>query len=78
MTLSLTDLHCLACAWPALLKGCPGSTYEWLVMPQNMQGFQVLVLGAKLCKQVLVSAAEVKGAKHPAETDFICIGGFRY
>ena len=80
MTPSLTDLHCLANAWPGLLKGCPGSTLEWLVTSENVQGFQVLVLGAKhqLYKQVLVSVAEVKGTKHPAETDLICIRGFRY
>lgn len=76
----LIDLHCLAHAWPVLLKGCPGSTSEWLVTSKNIQGFQVLVLGAKhqLYKQELVSAAEVKGTKHSAETDLICIHGFRY
>lgn len=75
---SLIGLHCLANAWPVLLKGC--FTSEWLVASKNIQGFQVLVLGAKhlLYKQALVSAAEVKGIKHPAETDLICIHGFRY
>lgn len=80
MTSSLIDLHCLANAWPVLLKGCPGSTSEWLVTSKNIQGFQVLVLGAnhQLYKQVLVSIAEVKGTKHPAETNLICIHGLRY
>lgn len=41
------------------------------MMYKTIQDFQVLVLGAKhqLYKQVLVSVAEVKGTKHPAETD---------
>lgn len=47
---------------------------------KTIQDFQVLVLGAKyqLYKQVLVSVAEVKGTKHSAETDLICIRGFKY
>lgn len=51
-----------------------------LVTPRTIRGFQVLVPGVEhqLCKQVLGSVAEVKGPEHPAETDLICIAGFRY
>lgn len=74
MTPALLDLHCLATAWQGLLKGCSGSTSEWLGHPHTFKA------GVKhqLCKQLLGSGGEVKGPEQPADSDWICIPGFRY